>query len=302
MTQKLIPFCVADRPISLSIIKGVSLASGLKIGIMSQAATTSEQFKKFFASYPYKTDVIYSNGEPTDQAIRSRTVKMADSGIFGKNGCDLTYEELFRAYRTMKTEYGIIIDVFGDCDETIRSARKARKEYDEEKDNFNIVGVAQGDTVDEYLRCYEKLQAMGYAHIAIGGLLRKRKNTVRYAHVRGGTFLEKLLQQVRAKFNPGWLFLLGVFHPKRVELFKEYGVWGSDCKGWIFNYLKQNEVIELIRAKELGGNCRVALPDLKIGQVRFMSEQELRFKMTRGHIDRRVLGVCDGDSTKKDPE
>jgi hypothetical protein len=135
----------------------------------------------------------------------------------------------------------------------------------------------------------------------LGGLLRKRKNTVRYAHVRGDTFLEKLLKQVRAKFSPDWLFLLGVFHSKRVELFKEYGVWGSDCKGWIFNYLKQEEVIELIRSKELGGNCRVAIHELKIGQVRAMSEQELRFKLTRGHIERRVLGACNGDA-EEDPK
>ncbi len=297
VTQKLIPFCVADRPISLSIIKGVSLASGLKIGIISQAATTSEAFKKFFASYPYKTDVIYSNGEPTNQAIRSRTIKMADSGIFGKNGCSLTYEELFRAYRLMKTEYGIIIDVFGDCDKTVESAKEALKEYDEERDHFNLVAVAQGNTVDEYLRCYDELQVMGYEYIALGGLLRKRKNTVRYAHMRGGTFLEVLLKRVREKFNPDWLFLLGVFHPKRVELFKEYGVWGSDCKGWIFNYAKQEEVLDLIRTKELQGNCRVAFPELKIRQVKAMSEQELRFKLTRGHIERRVLGACNGDTT-----
>jgi hypothetical protein len=301
MTQKLIPFCVADRPISLSIIKGVSLSSGLKIGIMSQAATTSEQFKKCFASYPYKTDVIYANGEPTDQAIRGRTVKMADSGIFGKNGCDLTYKELFSAYRLMKTEYGIIIDVFGDCDETIRSARKALKAYDDEKDQFKLVGVAQGETISAYLRCYEKLVKLGYSHIALGGLLRKRKNTVRYAHLRGSTFLEKLLKQVRAKFDPDWLFLLGVFHPKRVELFHEYGVWGSDCKGWIFNYLKQEEVVKLIRDKDLEGNCRVAFPELRIRQVKKMSEQELRFKLTRGHIERRVLGACNGETKEKDP-
>jgi hypothetical protein len=300
MGQQLIPFCVADRPISLSIIKGVTLGTGLKIGIMSQAATTSEPFKKFFASYPYRTDVIYSNGEPTDQAIRSRTIKMADSGIFGKKGCTLTYEELFRAYRTMKAEYGIIIDVFGNCEETLRSAKKALEAYDEEKDPFSLVAVAQGDTVDEYLICYEKLKAMGYSHIALGGLLRKRKNTVRFAHLRGGRFLEKLLKQVRERFDPDWLFLLGVFHPKRIELFKEYGVWGSDCKGWIFNYLKQQEVIDLIRAKELEGNCRIAFPELKIGQVKAMSEQELRFKLTRGYIERRVLGACNGDTTKKD--
>jgi hypothetical protein len=300
MGQQLIPFCVADRPISLSIIKGVSLTSGLKIGIMSQAATTSEQFKRYFASYPYKTDVIYSNGEPTDQAIRSRTVRMADSGIFGKNGCTLTYEELFCAYRTMKTEYGIIIDVFGNCDETVRSARKALSFYNEETDSFKLVGVAQGKTVSQYLRCYEKLKSLGYAHIAIGGLLRKRKNTVRYANLCSGTFLEKLLEQVREKFDPDWLFLLGVFHPKRVELFNEYGVWGSDCKGWIFNYLKQQEVIDLIRAKGLEGSSRVAFPDLRIKQVKAMSEQELRFKLTRGHIERRVLGACNGDTTKED--
>jgi hypothetical protein len=89
------------------------------------------------------------------------TVKMADSGIFGKNGCDLTYEELFRAYRLMRTEYGIIIDVFGDCEATIRSAAKALEAYDEDKDHFNLVAVAQGETVDEYLRCYEKLKERG---------------------------------------------------------------------------------------------------------------------------------------------
>ena len=219
MSKQLIPFCVADRPISLSIVKGVSLPSGMKIGIMSQAATTSEAFKKLFALYPYRTEVIYSNGEPTDLVIKRQTVKMVDSGIFGKSGCSLTYEELFRDYRTMKTDYGIIIDVFGDCDETVRSARKALKEYDEEQDRFKLVGVAQGQDICDYLRCYEKLAVMGYTHIALGGLLRKRKNTVRYAHVRGGTFLEKQLKELRKYFDPEWLYLLGVFHPKRVQLF-----------------------------------------------------------------------------------
>jgi hypothetical protein len=165
MAQQLIPFCVADRPISLSIIKGASLASGLKLGIMSQAATTSDQFKRFFASYPYKTEVVYSNGEPADQAIRSRTIKMVDSGIFGKNGCHLTYEDLFAQYRLMRADYGIMIDAMGDVEETIKSARKALKHYDSEQDRFKLVGVAQGTTVPEYIRCYEKLQNMGiHAH------------------------------------------------------------------------------------------------------------------------------------------
>ncbi len=298
MSYKLIPFCVADRPISLSIIKGVSLSTDIKIGILSQAATTTAAFKKCFASYPCNTKVIYSNGEPTDQVIERQTVKMADSGIFGKQGCDLTYGELFKAYKEMKAQYGIMIDVFGECDATLASAKKGIKEYKRSEHQFELVGVAQGNNLPEYLRCYESLVAMGYTKVALGGLLRKRKNTVRYAHVNGGmTVLEKLLKAVREKFDPDWLFVLGAFHPKRIELFHEYGVWGSDCKGWIFNYLKRDEMLKLIRAKKLDGNCRVAFPELRIKDVKGMSEQELRFKLTRGHIERRILGAVNGDST-----
>lgn len=295
MPQKFIPFCVADRPISLSIIKGATLTTGTKIGILSQAATTSSAFKQFFATYPYNTDVIYSNGQPPDEIIKQQTVKMADSGVFGKIGCDLTYKELFAAYTSMKADYGIIIDKMGKCDETLASAKKAMKEYKKGEYQFELVGVAQGKKVSDYLRCYERLQKLGYTKIAIGGLLRKRKNTVRYAHVHGGaTALEKLLDQVRKQFAPDWLFLLGAFHPDRVELFHEYGVWGSDCKGWIFNYVKRDEAIDLIRTKKIGNRSRVAFPELKIKDVRAMSEQEFRFKLTRGHIERRILGALNG--------
>jgi hypothetical protein len=50
----MIPFLVADRPISLSIIKGISLPEGVRIGIMTQAATTTRQFKTLFRSYPFR--------------------------------------------------------------------------------------------------------------------------------------------------------------------------------------------------------------------------------------------------------
>jgi hypothetical protein len=272
----------------------------MKLGIMSQAATTSDAFKDFFARYPYQTDVIYSNGESTDQAIRGRTIKMVDCGMFGKKGCDLGYKDLFAAYRKMRADYGIIIDVFRDSKATLQSARWALRSYDEKEDRFKLVAVAQGKNVAEYLRCYEKLKGMGYEYIALGGLLRKRKNTVRYAHVKGGTLLERLLKQVRQKFDPEWLFVLGAFHEKRVELFQEHGVWGSDCKGWIFNYLKRDEVIPMIRKKKLEGNCRIAVPDLKICEVKAMTEQELRFKLTREHIEERVLGAVNGKSKMED--
>jgi hypothetical protein len=224
---------------------------------------------------------------------------MVDCGMFGKEGCALDYTDLFAAYRKMRANYGIIIDVFRDSEATVKSARKALEAYNQHKDDFKLVAVAQGKTVPDYLRCYEKLRKIGYKHIALGGLLRKRKNTVRYAHVRGGTTLESLLKQVRKEFDPEWLFVLGAFHEKRVELFQKYGVWGSDCKGWIFNYLTRDEVIPLIRRKTLERNCRIAVPDLKIGHVKAMTEQELRFKLTRGHIEERVLGAVNG-KTRED--
>lgn len=140
MSYKLIPFCVADRPISLSIIKGVSLSTDIKIGILSQAATTTAAFKKCFASYPCNTKVIYSNGEPTDQVIERQTVKMADSGIFGKQGCDLTYGELFKAYKEMKAQYGIMIDVFGECDATLAMQKRASRSTSEASISLNWSG------------------------------------------------------------------------------------------------------------------------------------------------------------------
>ena len=76
-------------------------------------------------------------------------------------------------------------------------------------------------------------------------------------------------------------------------------MWGSDCKGWIFNYLKREEIINLIRAKKLGLNCRVAFPTLRIKEVKSLSEQELRFKLTRGHIEKRVLGAINGCATEE---
>src|SRR5689334_5924235 len=97
----MIPFLVADRPISLSIIKGISLPPGAKIGILSQAATTTERFKRLLRAYPYDTEVIYPNGQPPDSTINRRTIKMVDSGVFGKDGCRLEYSDLFLEYQRM---------------------------------------------------------------------------------------------------------------------------------------------------------------------------------------------------------
>jgi hypothetical protein len=290
----MIPFLVADRPISLSIIKGISLPQGARVGILSQAATTSERFKQLFGTYPLDTDVVYPNGQPSDGTIRKQTLKMVDSGIFGKNGCHLEYSDLFTAYHRMSADYGIMIDVMRDRTATIKSARRAISEYRNNDRRFKLVGVAQGETTEEYFRCYEQLLSLGYDHIAIGGLLQKRVNTARYAHVRSKQLLEEVLRGIRKRFNPEWLFALGVLHPDRIELFEEVGVWGSDYKGWIFNYEKKDTVLDLLRNGNINGSGRIADKKLPIRQVKALTEQELRFHLTRSCIERRVIDKSHG--------
>lgn len=218
----MIPFFVVDRPISLQIIKGLKIRAGRKIGLMAHA-NTSENFRKAFHDYP-----------------RKQTVKMCDSAIFHENRFENSYDELFKRYTQMGADYGVMIDVFGDATATINSAEFALKAYDDATHNFRLVGVAQGKTVDEYLKCYSALKDLGLDCIAVGGLLQKRERSARYMNVRDESLMESVLRQIREEFDPDWLFVLGCLHPSRLDLFKELDVWG-DYKGWIFEYEKRDE-------------------------------------------------------------
>jgi hypothetical protein len=206
----------------------------------------------------------------------------------------MTYDTLFSTYEWMQAEYGVMLDVFKDRDATIRSAKDAMTKYGRRAWSFQLVGVAQGEQLDDYLRCYEQLLRLGFTHIAIGGLLKRRENTVRYVNVRDKRLLRDVLSAVRRRFNPEWLFVLGAFHPKRIPLFREYDVWGSDYKGWIFNYEKKDAVIDLIRSKKLQKTYRVARKDLHIRDVRKMTEQELRFSLTRHFVEVHVIKAIYG--------
>jgi hypothetical protein len=157
---------------------------------------------------------------------------MVDSGIFAKNGCTLTYDTLFNTYQWMRAEDGVMIDVFKDWQATIRSAKDAMSNCGQHAWSFQLVGVAQGEQLADYLHCYEQLLRLGFTCIAIGGLLKRRENTVRYVNVRDERLLEEVLSSIRRRFAPEWLFVLGAFHPRRIGLFQEYGVWGRDDKGW----------------------------------------------------------------------
>lgn len=191
-------------------------------------ANTTQNFQKLFKDF---------NGK--------NIVKMADSGVFTKNGCMSNgYEELFSKYEQMGTEYGIMIDVFKDKNKTLESAKIAIMTYKKAKPNFKLVGVAQGNSVKEYLTCYKELKNMGFEYIAVGGLLVKHVNSARYVHVQSEEFLREVLERIRKNYPKDWIFALGCYNPKRHALFNELRVFGGDYKGWILNYKTPEQIIE----------------------------------------------------------
>ncbi len=249
--EAIVPFFVADRPKSLDILAGLPLQdyAPVRIGIMAHANTTP-RFQTMFYDYPCHRPQACPvlGGRPCpygDQReacphrayILRHTIKMSDSGVFTREGGRLTYTQLFERYTQMGVQYGIILDVFRDARGTVESAREALKVYQAGQYPFQLVGVAQGKTVEEYLWSYRKLRAMGYTHIAIGGLLRKVENSARYTQVDNEAFMEEVLTRVREAYPEDWLFVLGCLHPKRLPLFQRLNVWG-DYKGWIFQYEK----------------------------------------------------------------
>jgi len=230
----MIPFFVVDRPMSLNLLKFCEIdEQNSKIGLMGHA-NTSQNFQKLFKDF---------NGK--------NIVKMADSGVFTKDGCMSTsYEELFSKYEKMGVDYGIMIDVFKNKEKTLSSAKIAIKIHEKIKPSFKLVGVAQGKSIKEYLTCYKKLKDMGFEYVAIGGLLKKHINSARYVRVQSEEFLRKVLESIREKYPKDWLFVLGCYHPKRHMLFKELKVFGGDYKGWILNYKNPEQIIENLN-KEL---------------------------------------------------
>lgn len=303
----MIPFFVADRPMSLRILKGLNLKKypGVKIGIMAHA-NTSDNFKRAFRDYPcedlercdaisgkpclYKDKSDKERHECTHRKlIVKRTVKMCDSGVFTKEGAMLSYDELFAAYDSMKVDYGIMIDVLHDAKATINSALEAKKAYEPYKKKFKLIVVAQGKTEEEYLDCYDKLKFHGFKNIAIGGLLRRNQNTVRYVRVGSEELLFSILEKVRDKYSPDWLFALGCLNPRRVEKLKQLNVW-ADYKGWIFQYKKRNQSLNTLLADFEKNYCN----------KHHSLEQEKDIKDLKKYINKRKkLFVSQTETAKK---
>lgn len=59
--------------------------------------------------------------------------------------------------------------------------------YNKGNYNFELIGVAQGNTVAEYVRSYKEQRAL-FGKVAIGGLLDKVENHVRMVKVKSDVF------------------------------------------------------------------------------------------------------------------
>lgn len=272
------PFFVADRQASLRILAGLRLPYGKKYGIMTHA-NTSLNFKQAFRAFPCVCAESCSviGGLPCFHQedmtkcrfasnVKDSVLKICDSGVFQKKGCAFTsYEDLFQRYRDLGTDYGIIMDFLKEKDRTLETAQDAINVYKSNREQFKLIGVAQGNSVEEYIDCYVELQRMGYKHIAVGGMLQRKEKSARYVHVKDETILKDSLKAIR-KIDPnGWLFALGCYSPGRHNIFLENSVFGADYKGWIFQY---------------DGKSR------KRGDLR---SQNARFKQVRSFIEDDIL-------------
>ena len=233
----MIPFFVLDRPISLEILKDFFLKNiQYKFGILTHAFT-SAQFKERFRNFPYTTPLRHSDlYENTflNNHLYQNIIKVVDSGIFQAKR-NISYESLFAIYEYLNADYGIMIDFLKDKQQTLKSAKKAFEIYQKGNYTFQLVGVAQGTSLQEYVECYQELQNIGFTHIALGGLLRRNGNS-NYIKLASEFFLETLLDTINKKFSPKWIFTLGIYNPQRHTLLQKHNVWGADYKGWLFEY------------------------------------------------------------------
>lgn len=251
MTERFTPFFVVDRPASLQIIRSLKIPIGKRIGLMTHA-NTSDNFKALLSKFPCSQyeycEIIRGRCEFNHKislcnkglSFSRKIIKMADSGVFTKDNCRFpSYPKLYHEYDKMNVDFGVIVDFLKDKDKTIQSASTAIEEHRLNKWKFNIIGVAQGTTINEYIESYLELKRMGYKYIAIGGLLEKRIKSARYVRIRYENLLWSTLSRIRLIDPNGWIFILGCYAPSRHYKFLKYGAFGSDYKGWIFQYEKK---------------------------------------------------------------
>jgi hypothetical protein len=221
----MIPFFVMDRPNALRLLLRVSPECPAALGIMAHARV-SRRFALELAQLRKSR-----SGLP-----KAKLRVIADSGAFARNSALLDEAALFDRYEQMGVDFGIVNDVLRDRTRTLVNSARAMGLYTRKRRPFQIVGVAQGRSLSEYLDCYQNLSRLGFQYIAVGGLLHKKPRSVRFTQVESKRHMHRVIMGIRKEFHPDWLYILGAYHPRRHALFQEWQVWGSDYKGWLLRY------------------------------------------------------------------
>ncbi len=168
-----------------------------------------------------------------------------DSGIFA--GIPMTVAELLAYADGVDADYVFAPDVFGDAQATLAQARVTLAEYRRWRrwHRFELIGVAQGRTPAEYLACAGELMAMGYTHLAVGGLLRRRGDSEKSRQVGAGPLrrideelLWPTLHLIRDELDPPWLHVLGALQHERIPHFHLLRVNSADSKQWTRAYTR----------------------------------------------------------------
>ena len=115
-------------------------------------------------------------------------------------------------------------------DLTKKNAEHFLKICKENKYKFIPVGSIQGVTVDDYVCYVQRYVEMGYKHIALGGLVRRKNSKILeiVAAVR-----EVLQKHTRGKQKNIWVHLFGVLRPDLQRSFQNLGVSSFDSASYL---------------------------------------------------------------------
>jgi hypothetical protein len=118
---------------------------------------------------------------------------MGDCGAYTYRNCQVppyTTSEILDYYETLGFTYGVSIDhlIFSSFSPeeqlrrwnlTLRNAREFLQQHRAGGYTFTPVGIAQGTSPERYAEAVHQLVAMGYDHLALGGLARSGDRTIR---------------------------------------------------------------------------------------------------------------------------